>query len=289
MTIYKNKRFKSQFSLFCFAGGDPMHYDDIDDIDEAIIHQSNGILLDPEEDNRHLHEFDFVNPLGDIKVNDRQFNDSLRFYSDNKDRLLDPEFNDVYHKIVGIYTNGSNTLNTTLHRIGHGEPVERNILSRVNGEPINIDEFDHLINSSRLTKPTTIYTGSYMDIDRHRGKIAHLHGYTSSTLIPHVAKDFGIKIFDNSMLRSLGYGQNIKHIIKLDLPKGFPHLFAENGTHFPGQMELILPRKMSIHIPDEPSSIITGKFASHMQPVDYRVSNSTPLKIFIWKCLLGEK
>lgn len=238
----------------------------------------SGIFFDPEDDN-NIMDYGYK---GSIKLNDRQYRDSMVLYADNKERMNDNWFAQSYNKIVKIYTNGSNTINSTLCKLGSRESEKRSILSRVNGEYIDLDEFDELISCSKMSIPTIVYTGSYVDLNAHRSPIIN-YGYTSTTIIPHVAKDFGIKKFIKSS------GHIIKHVLKIEIPKGFPHLFAENGTNFPGQMELILPRKVIMDITYEPLSIITGRFVSHLQPLDHRICTSTPLKIYIWGTVLGDK
>lgn len=102
----------------------------------------------------------------------------------------------------------------------------------------------------------------------------------STSLSPHVSKDFGkiwtIGVHDGNNYRET----NVKNILRLHLPKGHPHLFTDNGSLFPGQGELILPRHMRYQLGQRPTHIITGRFNNHFingerdkSPTQYHIWN----------------
>jgi hypothetical protein len=85
----------------------------------------------------------------------------------------------------------------------------------------------------------------------------------STSLSPHVAKDFG-KTWELGADVGGKYSNiKVKNILRLHLPKGHPHLHTDNGSIFPGQGEIILPRNMRYQLGQQPTHIVHGKFDSY--------------------------
>ena len=124
------------------------------------------------------------------------------------------------------------------------------------GFPIHIKHIDDLINKHKLPHDMTLH----FDPNEHKGKIVKFPVYTSVSVSPHVAKDFG-ESYDSE--DENGRWIVNKHIMRLHLPKGHSHLLTDMGSQFPGQGELILPRNMRLQMGTKPTHIIQGNFNSH--------------------------
>ena len=178
------------------------------------------------------------------------------------------ESNPHYHQFVNHYTANSYNLNNRLiehHRAGKAAPdhVESHLdydEDRDSAPIIHIPSFDKLIQSHRLPDHMIVYSGLHFHPNEHRGKIAVVPCYMSTSLSPHVAKDFGK---DWSMTNTDGSHTTVRNILRLHLPKGHPGLYTDNGSHYPGQGELILSRGMRYQIGQKPTHIIEGSFRSH--------------------------
>lgn len=116
-----------------------------------------------------------------------------------------------------------------------------------------ITHMDSVIGHHKLPQKTTVYSGLHFNpSDFHNGKV-HLPAYTSTSLSPHVAANFG------KPHRTIGDDGNPilhKHMMRLELPKGHNHVFTENHTNLPGEMEVILPRDTKLKFGDKPSHVI---------------------------------
>ena len=169
-----------------------------------------------------------------------------------------------YFDYIPKYTSNSYNLNNTLwhHHIFGGEHPEEIEANDEEDSIIHVPSFDNLINHHRLPHEMTIYSGLHFHPNDHRGKIVVVPSYMSTSLSPHVAKDFG-KPFSRSFDDDT---PNIKNILRLHLPKNHPALFADNASLFPGQGELILPRNMRYQLGQKPTHIIRGKFYNHFNP-----------------------
>lgn len=238
--------------------------------------KSSGILYDPEKDNEGLGE-DHNDPES-IGVPDEHgtghvYPNYTNEQAKNARALLqNTEDSSDYHSIVQPYTSNSYNLNNTIiqhHKNGTMHPriikshLDYDDSDEEDGSEIDTHLLDHLISSHRLPRGMTVYSGLHFHPNDHRGKIAHVPSYMSTSLSPHVAKDFGksweITHHDGSELKTT----KVKNILRLHLPKGHEHLFTDNGSIFPGQGELILPRGMRYQLGQNPTHIIQGTFDNH--------------------------
>lgn len=237
--------------------------------DPVAINDKSATFSDPEKSNIGLGEA--RNKPKNINIPDHHgFGYTVPRYNDEQAknaRLLSigTRSNDDYHNIMASYTAGSSNLNGTLidhHRLGTNPP--RHILSNsFETEGLDTHALDRMIDSHRLPHAMTVYSGLHFNPNEHKGKIAHVPCYMSTSLSPHVAKDFG-KIYDVGHSDGGRYkSTRVQHILRLHLPEGHRHLFTDNGSTLPGQGELILPRGMRYQIGNRPSHIITGTFSSH--------------------------
>lgn len=287
MKTFKQFRTNPQeFATFANAGGPIGQYDDFDfsqsdmrgqgggkpePIGEnlnprnspIIVNSTSHILTDPEKSNKGLgnhppagflpnyHGTEYVEP----HFNDEQARNA---------RILSQHTNDneEYHSIITPYTSSSNNLNKTLYQCQlKGTKPPRIIKSNTDKDvdyPTDIDteKFDSLIRSYKLPHGMTVYTGLYFHPNDNHGKIAHVPSYLSTSLSPHVAKDFGKRFSKGDSV--------VKYILRIQLPKGQEYLFADNGSFYPGEGELILPRGSRFQFGHTPTHIIHGKFVDHV-------------------------
>lgn len=263
-------------------GGGPVSKEELEENlnprnNPQVINTKSPILFDPEKDNNGLD--DERNALEKLGIPDYHgtgymvpsFNDEQA----KNARILSQQTNDNddYHGIIHPYTyNSYNLNNTLLHHHRNGSKPPNIIKSHLDndsepdeedGSEIDIHKLDNLINSHRLPYEMTVYSGLHFHPNEHRGKIATLPSYLSTSLSPHVAKDFGKNWIMGNEEDGNYNEHNIKNILRLTLPKGHPHLFTDNGSLFPGQGELILPRNMRYQLGQNPTHIINGSFNSH--------------------------
>lgn len=267
---YLKHKIETKPSMFCRGGGPPEDFEENLNprIDPQNLKIDGKVLYDPEKDNKGLGE-EYNYPLHHVpdhhgtggvipNFNDEQAKNAKLLSQNTKS-------DDVYHRIVTPYTTNSHNLNNTLfdHHI-RGTTHPRII--KANGEEdseIDTELMDHLIKSHKLPSETTVYSGMHFHPNEHRGRIYTHPAYMSTSLSPHVAKDFGKNM-------EMGYSDgnqyktvNVKNILRLHLPKGQKHLFTDNGSFFPGQGELILPRGTRFQLGQKPTHIIHGNFDSH--------------------------
>lgn len=286
-----------EFIAFSNAGGPPGQYDKFDYTESNLYGRGGGppeeveenlnprvnpefistkskILYDPERDNKGLGEE--RNSPENIGIADYHGNGHvIPHFTDEQARTArrlhesaveTNSYHDTlgYNDILEQYTENSFNLNNELlkhHRMGskHPETIDANYP----GSPIHIPSFDRLIDYNELPEDTTVYSGLHFHPNEHRGKIAHLPAYMSTSLSPHVAKDFG-KPWEMGSDNGSGYRTTrIKNILRLHLPKGHPGLFTDPGSHFPGQGEIILPRNMRYQLGQKPTHIVQGRFNRH--------------------------
>lgn len=240
-------------------------------VSPKFINSSSKLLYDPEKDSSGLG--DEQNSPENIGTPNHHGTDYLQPNYTNeqaknaKDLLNNVNADDNYHKIIHSYTTNSYNLNNTLiqhHRSGTNPPkIIKSHLDDDENSEIDTELMDHLIKSHKLPRDMTVYSGLHFHPNEHKGKIAHVPSYMSTSLSPHVAKDFGKEwqstYHDGHETQSIG----VKNILRLHLPKGHEHLFTDNGSLFPGQGELILPRGMRYQIGQKPTHIIQGNFGNH--------------------------
>lgn len=153
-----------------------------------------------------------------------------------------------YQYAVSEYTLDSEHLNKSLfkaHQRGSTDVPE--------AHKKMVGHLDSLMEHHKLPEKTTVYSGLHFDPSEHAGKTVHFPAYTSTSLSPHIAANFG-----KGHVSSGENGQRVvtKHMMRVDLPKGHNHLFTENHTHLPGEMEVVLPRNTKLKFDHEPSHII---------------------------------
>ncbi len=288
---------KNTFIAFSNAGGRLGQYDKFD-YSESFLHGQGGGKIQKENLDENLNPRDkpqyiktssrtFFDPerrntgLGDERnspenigipdyhdsgyVNPRYTNEQA-----NHAILLSRHVNEnhpSYHDILTHYTSNSYNLNNELirhHRMGvpHPEYIKSHLdYDDEDFAPeIHVPTLDKLIHSHKLPDNMTVYSGLHFHPNEHRGKIAVVPSFMSTSVSPHVAKDFGK---DWRMYANYDNEHLVKNILRLHLPKGHPGLYTDNGSLFPGQGEIILPRGMRYQIGHRPTHIVEGNFDSH--------------------------
>ena len=236
--------------------------------DSKIIHLPNDeVFIDHEKSNEGLS-------------NPRNSPEKLKIIDHHGSGYVHPHFSDeqahnvvsvhnntdhdnlLYHPIVHAYTRGSDNLNNTLweHFKSKTTPPSSIAANLHNNVHIHLDHMDRLIAKHQLPHDMHVYTGLHLNPRDHPDKQLVLPAYTSTSVTPHVAKDFGKYFYHTD---KYGNHEVIKHILKIHLSKGFHHLSTDKGSLFPGQGEIILPRNLRLHVDDKPSHIITGSFNNH--------------------------
>ena len=269
---YKKGIHKGNIPVFCNSGGPPEQKESIDENlnprNNPIVHKTNSdILYDPEKENKGLGDeryhpkFLISNGSFEPDYVEPHFNTEqakhIQALSDNTDD------DDKYHDIVSKYTWNSYKLNSELFdRHNKRKPVPEYLHANDDDEhPINISDFDNLIDSHRLPHEMTVYSGLHFHPNEHRGRIYIHPSYLSTSVSPHVSKEFGktLEMYDSEN----GTSRSIRNILRLHLPKGHPHLFTDKGSNYPGQGEIILPRNTRFQMGQRPTHIIRGNFLNH--------------------------
>lgn len=243
------------FASSSASNGENIMDDDKNDEDEEIkeseiVHlpEQKSPLRDPKF-HQGEHESVDVNKIGlTHHYTDSRTEPHLTSDQANKAKTLhdntDTKHPSYAHAVNG-YTHNSESLNFAL--FNDSKRAEQGGHSRL------INHMDKAIAHHSLPENTTVYSGLHFHpLDSHNGKV-HLPAYTSTSLSPHIAGKFG------KAHRTVGEnGETIinKHMMRLELPKGHNHLFSENQTHLPGEMEVVLPRNTKLKFGDKPSHII---------------------------------
>lgn len=287
-----NRSFKdymeNEFIGFVNSGGNPDNYKNFNSSPELMVGYGGGLSsnkivenLNPREkpliiagDKHYLEDPDKTSEYSpeDIRIPNIQvhpyFNNE---HSNHIKKLLNntDTANIDYQNIIKHYTTNSFNLNNTLIEYHRNNKKPPNIIrsnDNINSD-IDIRKLDTLINRHSLPEDMTVYSGIHFHPLQHIGKIARLPAYLSTSLSPHVSKDFGLysDYFDKE-----GNKQFVKNILRIHLPKGSPHLFTDPASIIPGQGELILPRNIKMQLGQQPTHIITGIFNNHFsnKPTD---------------------
>lgn len=230
---------------FCSAGGPRERKL----IETKELYDDSNILRDPAADNT---------------VTDRAANDHQRFvtppkhgYDQTYPHLTDEQTKHYqalanntqrnhpnYQYSVSNYTDGSHELNSHLYESHISNTPHDPVV-----QELVVKHLDDLIQQHRTPHSMTVYTGPHFNPADHAGKETILPAFTSTSLSPHVAKDFGMG----------------SHILRIHLPGGHPHLFMDHESTFQGQAELVLPRNMKLRIADTPSHTVSGVFNDHFE------------------------
>lgn len=273
---YKNFN-SSPDLMFGYGGGPPTPDKYTNKIDEnlnpreksLIIKSDKNYLEDPEKDNKSngyspedigvskKEKANYVYPI----FNNQQVK-HIKTLLDNTDTTLTG-----YDHILNHYTANSYNLNTTLMDYDRNRKKPPNFIrtNNNNDSKIDIRDLDRLIKHHSLPEDMTVYSGIHFHPLQHKGKISRLPAYLSTSLSPHVAKDFGIHTYylDKDMDQHF-----VKNILRIHLTKGFPHLFTDPASNSPGQGELILPRNMKLQLGQQPTHAIHGNFRNHFNNKD---------------------
>lgn len=238
-----------------------------------ISHAS--ILYDPEKSDKGLgKEHNYPENIGipDFFRKGYMFPNFTNEQAKNA-RILSANVNEhhpFYHDILSNYTKNSYNLNNELIRhYNHNTELPESIKSHLDVAPednhsdIHLRTFDKLIEEHKLPNDITVYTGLHFHPNEHRGKIAINSAYVSTSLSPHIAKDFGKNWIMNYHDGKEYKEMQVKNILRLHLPKGYSGLFTDNGSLFPGQGEIILPRGLRYQFGQRPTHIIQGNFQNH--------------------------
>ncbi len=276
---YDNRKLSPTTSIgFASAGGSKQKLKEslIPKSDKPIVVNSkSSIFTDPDKKNEELGEEQHQPTYGVEPRNNKEHAQHIKSLTDNTN------VSSEYRNIVEKYTSGSENLNSTLFdHAAKGTKAPDNIKADLWGgadSTINVPTLDKLIQKHKTQTPMTVYTGAHFDPSQHRDKILHLPSYTSTSVNPHVAKDFGIPF--KHINPDTGNKHFIRHILRIEVPKGHPHLFTDPASEYHGQGEVILPRNTRVHIDQEPTHIIHGKFESHF---DGDSSDSDNTTHYIW-------
>ena len=258
--------------MFGYGGGPPTPDEYSNKIDENLnprvkalaSNSDKNYLEDPEKDNKSngYSPEDIGGPKKEnanfvYSMFNNQHIKHIKTLLSNTDTTLPG-----YDHILNHYTTNSFNLNNTLMDYDRNRKTPPNFIRTNSNKDSKIDirDLDRLINHHSLPEEMTVYSGIHFHPLEHRGKIARLPAYLSTSLSPHVSKDFGLPsdYFDNE-----GDKQFVKNILRIHLPKGFPHLFTDPASNFYGQGELILPRNMKMQLGQQPTHIIKGTFNNH--------------------------
>jgi len=238
----------------------------------VVINSKDEIFTDPEKHNKGLGEEqhkpenlidDYIGNGYVIPHNNAEHAKNIKALDNTVQRTAN------YHDMVDAYTSNSDNLNKTLydHSLTGATPPDK-IASNLDTSRSDVEEnpqiylskLDALIAKHKTPHAMTVYTGLHFDPYQHLGKVVHMPAYTSTSVNPHVASDFG-KPFPQA--ESNGNMHHIKHIFRIELPKGQHHLFTDTGSNYPGQGEVILPRGIKLQVGRTPTHIINGNFNEH--------------------------
>lgn len=181
------------------------------------------------------------------------------------------------NKLINRYTRESHKLNSKLYNYGvSGKkvpellPLNPAYESFFTGdkEHFNVDKLDKMMYNNPLPHPITVYTGYHGDPNAKNGKNIILHAYTSTSLTPNIAKEFG---------KEFGKKPITKHVFRLNLPKGFPHVHTVLNSLFPEEDEVLLPRGLRVSLPNNPTHTISGSFRHYSDE-----PKPTALQIHLW-------
>lgn len=266
---------KKDIPVFSRAGGPPeQNNESIEEnlnprINPEYVRTNSNTLFDPEKDNKGLGE-EYNHPRN-IGIPDHHgTGGTFSRYNDEQAknaRTLSQQTNndDDYHRIITPYTENSFNLNNTLfqHHINQTTPPRHIRSNSEEDSEIDTHHLDHLISSHNLPKDMTVYSGLHFHPNEHKGRIYFHPAYMSTSLSPHVAKDFGKEMTISHHDGNEYKEHKVKNIVRLHLEKGQKHLFTDNGSLFSGQGELILPRGTRFQLGQKPTHIIQGNFDSH--------------------------
>lgn len=155
----------------------------------------------------------------------------------------------------------------------------------------HIHHLDNAIKSKLTPKPMTVYSGTKHD-PRHMqksGGMVHHPAYLSTSLDHKIAKNFA-KMHGEEDVPDGDEDQH-HHILKINVPKGHPHAYLENGitTNTNEEHEVLLPRALNLkHVktttkasiirrPEKFGGSLTKYVHTHeMQLPDYDNPNKDP-------------
>ncbi len=229
----------------------------------VIINSANRWLRDPEKSDTasdHIpHSLGIPSYHGAPYV----FPDYTQEQAKHVKALLDnTKVSDTYYTLMHNYTAGSAQLNSELfHAAKNNKPTPIFV------DGMDVGDLDGLIKKHTLPHDMTVYTGTHFKPSEHMGKIVRFPAFTSTSLTPHVSKEFGV--YELSGHEYDGTRQSHINILRINLPKGFNHVFTDPGSVYPGQSELILPRNIRMQIGQTPTHIIHGSFYDHFDRHQY--------------------
>jgi len=257
---------------FANAGGSPLEENlNPKNMKVQVVHQTDHIFVDPEKNNKGLGlESNTPENLGIENRHNKNYvvPHNTTEHAKNIKNLV-PKKDNNYYDTTDSYTSNSYNLNRTLlehdnKKITPPDKIPSNLdISKDDTEKnpqIHLSKLDNLIKNHKTLESVVVYSGLHFDPATSRGKIKRLPAYTSTSLNPHVAKDFGSEFH---VRERNGDSYYVKHMMRLDLPKGQHHLLTDHGSHFPGQSEIILPRNTRLQMGREPTHIVQGNFSNH--------------------------
>ena len=254
-------------AVFCNAGGPREHKPVVKEA-TRIINSGSNVLRDPiannmvtdQSTNDHERLVKLPTRISNLIGHERSYphltDEQAQHYKALADNTQHGHIH--YRYTVSNYTFNSHELNSHLYNAHINKQPHDPIV-----QSIVVKHLDDLIQQHRTPHPMTVYTGPHFNPHEYAGRQVHLPAFTSTSLSPHVAKDFGMG----------------GHILRIHLPEGHPHLFMDPESNYQGQSELVLPRNMKLRIARQPSHVVSGEFNDHFDDINYE---DTPNKIHFW-------
>lgn len=264
--MVKFKDFLEENLAFSNAGGPVGQYDKYDFTNNPLICHYGGPPIEEDVINENLNPRkkpimiqDTSNIFNDPENTNINLNRLITLLHENTDHQ-----NPIYKEYMDFYTRRSDNLNSTLwnnYRDKKTSPDE--ILShnlKTDRKPIiNLNKFDSLIHSHKAPENITVYSGLHYHPIQYKGKIMYNPAYLSTSLSPHVSKDFGMKYETEEN----GDFIPLTTMLKFTIPKGHPMLYTGSGSHSPEQHEIILPRGIKYQLGQLPTYILKGDYKNH--------------------------
>lgn len=146
-------------------------------------------------------------------------------------------------RYVQDYTQSSWKLNKNLHKAKGKVP-------KMHAE--HVAHLDSALHHFKTPKAMTVHSAVHTDVSKlKKGKDGHIavrhHGYMSTSINHNISESFG-KVFYHGKDRDPDF-KEVKHVLKIHVPKGHPGAYVDHVSHNSGEKEFILPRgsKLKIH------------------------------------------
>jgi hypothetical protein len=100
-----------------------------------------------------------------------------------------------------------------------------------------IDSIDNSLNRSKTPQKLSVYSGTAHDPRNYMNdkNIVHHPAYISTSLSNQTAQKF-----------TMAHYGDIKHVLKINVPKGHPGAYVDHMSENPGEHEFVLPRGLNL-------------------------------------------